>query len=242
MPEVEMDIDGLIEFCNGKRVRIIYSVHIPALAFLFHHYLPHFIRKEKEIVFLLYSEGLARKLEVEYQAFFEKMDPEKQKIKDALDNARIIKVGSNEKIPFGKLGDYIQLTDLDTIMDELTTKLSNFDGNVLLVIYGLHLVSAVYGSKGVERILKLFDVLEDDLTMVSMVPSEIYPTSHHVLFQELYDIVIKISTEEEFVAFGEDTFLVGIVQSFTPKIPIGYMRVRVIPELRLERIGTLVRS
>ena len=70
-------------------------------------------------------------------------------------------------------------------MNEMTAKLSNIDGNALLVMYGLHLVPAVYVSKE-SNLLKLFDVLEDDLTWPSWYPSK-YTGISSCFFQELHN-------------------------------------------------------
>lgn len=232
-----ISLNKLIALCEGKRVRIAYNAHIPAIAFLFHHFIPQFIDEGKKLYFLVYSESLTRKLEVDYQSFFEDMTPEKQKVKQSLDDTLVIKVGSDDTIPFGQIDRFIHLTDLDSTMDEMIAMASSLDENALLVEYGLHLIPDIYGSKGLEKVFKFFESLERDLTFVSLVPLKMHSTyPYHGSFQDLYDVVIKVSTEEEFVAFGEETFLIGISHSYTPKIPLGYMRVIVTPDFKLKKI------
>jgi len=227
-------VDDLISICDRRRVRVTYTAHLPAVAFLFHHCIPYFVKRNRDIHFLVYSESIARKLKVEYQAFFEDMSDFKREIKDALDEAEIIKVGTNDKVPFGKLHYLVHIKDPKDTIDNLIPVLKKLDENDVLIIYGLYLIPVIYGFEGIWEILRLFESLKEDLTLVSFVPLEAYPTtSIHGLFREIYDIVINICREKDYVAFGEEIYLLGLEQSYTPKMPPGYIRVRVSPELKL---------
>jgi len=233
----EFGITSLAVFCESRRTRLVYDIYTPALALLFRHFIPCAAIRNKDLYFIVYSETMMRRLADAYKTVFYKVnDEEKLKVKNALDRAKIVKIGLEDNVPFGKLMRFIKAGDLNRVIDELALAVSDIVEDAVVFCYGLHLISEVHDVDGIENAVRILDSLGENATLINIVPGEIHRSrAFMILFDDLYDVTLKLMIETKQEEFDSNVFVLSVVRSYSPEIR-GYMRIKLKPGYILERI------
>lgn len=177
-----------------------------------------------------------RRLANVYKSVFYEADEEKLKVKNALDRAKIVKIGLEDSVPFGKLMRFIEAGDLNRVIDELALAISDIVEDAVVFCYGLHLISEVHDVDGIENAVRILDSLGENATLINIVPSEIHRNrAFMILFDDLYDVTLKLMIETKQEEFDGNVFVLSVVRSYSPEIR-GYMRIKLKPGYILERI------
>ncbi len=232
----EFGMANLAVFCESKRTRLVYDVYTPALALLFRHFIPCAAIRGKDLYFIVYSETMSRRLANAYKTVFYEVDEETLKVKNALDRAKIVKVGLEDSVPFGKLMRFIKAGDLNRVIDELALAISGVVEDAVVFCYGLHLISEAYDVDGIGNAVKILDSLDENATLINVIPGEIHRSQAlETLFSDLYDVSLKIVCETKLGEYDGNVFILGVIRSYSPEIR-GYMKVRLKPGYILERL------
>ena len=216
-----------IEKFEGKRIRIVYDQTYPAVSLVFYHILPVF--KSKRLIVCAYSDTTCRKLKEHYR-FISEHSPEIAKL---LDKALFIKIGRRDTIPFGRLYEYIPEDRIRMELNRLEIAASKIRSDDLVLILGFYLMQAIYGRSLLRSLIKLIDVLPEDVTLVTLSPYGLYDYTTSRIIDRFYDVVVRIVKEEEPLEFGEDVYIIGIEESITREITPGFERYKILPDGRL---------
>ncbi|AGK61455.1 hypothetical protein Asulf_01472 [Archaeoglobus sulfaticallidus PM70-1] len=219
----------LIKKLEHLKTRIVFDSRYPMLKLLFHYVIPCFSSKRQ--IFVVFSDTMCRWLENAYLSFKE----ESPKIVEILRNASIIKIGFSEDVPFGRLYEQVPYGNPKETLSELEDLLSKLKNDDLLVCYGTHLIPALYGANTLSSILRIFDILPKWITLFAPEPDNVYERHVDNLIQRFYDVILRIKKEEEYVSFGEETYLIGVDQSYIRDIQPGFAK------FCIEKDGKLVR-
>jgi len=217
----------LIEKFEGKRIRIIYDQTYPAVSLVFYHIVPTF--KSKRLIICVYSDTTCRKLREHYR-FISEHAPEVARI---LDGALFIKIGRKDTIPFGTLYEFIPEDRIRKEINRLEIAAGKIRGNDLVLIPGFYLMQAIYGRSLLRSLIRLMDVLPDDVTLVSLSPYGLYDYTTSRIIDRFFDVVVRIVKEEEPLEFGEDVYIIGVEESITREITPGFERYKILPDGRL---------
>jgi hypothetical protein len=223
------DISSIIKKLEHLKTRIVFNSRYPMLSLLFHYIVPCFSSKRQ--IFVVFSDTMCRRLETAYLSFKE-VSP----IKEVLKNAHIIKVGLSEDVPFGVLYAQITYEEPKEVLSEIEDVLSKMKNEDLVVFYGVHFIPALYGADVLGNILRIFDVLPKRITLFAPEPNNVYERHVDNLIQRFYDVVLRIKRSEDFVGFGEETYFIGVEQSYVWGIPPGFARFCIGKDGRLEEV------
>lgn len=221
-----MVLDRIGKF-EGKRIRIVYDQTYPAVSLVFYHILPTF--KSKRLVICAYSDTTCRKLKEHYR-FISERSPDVAKL---LDNALFIKIGRRDSIPFGRLYEFIPEDRIKMELNRLELAAGKIRSNDLVLILGFYLMQAIYGRSLLRSLIRLIDILPEDVTLITLSPYGLYDYTTSRIIDRFYDVVIRIVKEEEPLEFGEDVYIIGVEESITREIPPGFERYKILPDGRL---------
>jgi hypothetical protein len=213
-------IDDLIPKLKGLRTRIVYDSHTPRDILFYHHVLPCFL--DKKIFLAVYSDTISRRLRKRY----EDLSRTYPNIASILDRIHIIKIGQKENIPYGKSYEFISEDDPSKALRRLKTIFEKL-GNDVLIFSGFSMLIAIGGHKILNDVFSLFDSLPENITLLDFHPDGFYDEQTNKLMEKLYDVIIKIKREEEYMEFGETTYLAGVEQSIISEIEPGFTRFKV---------------
>ncbi len=223
-------IDSLIRKLEHLKTRIVFDSRYPMISLVFRHIVPYFSSKRQ--IFVVYSDTMCRRLE----NIFSLIKEESVEVADILEEANIIKIGLSSDIPFGSLYGHIPYEEPEDIFSGLRDTLMKLDSDDLLIFYGTHLIPALYGSSVLSDVMRLFDALPKGITLFTPVPKGINEKRVDNIITRFYDVILKISKEENIMCLDEETYLIGVMQSYIKNIPPGFSRFRV------RRDGKLVKA
>ncbi len=191
---------------EGLRTLIIYDSPYAARSLIFYHILPRF--ESKNLFIAVFSDTMYRRLEKTYESIAKTS----QEIAKVLENAKIIKIGLKEKVSFGKL---YKLINPDLWSKGLADVVKNLGKDDILIFHGFSIIPAIYGQKAIMNLLRILDLMPEDVTLISKLP-RIYEESMINLLERFYDVVINIERS------GEETYIIGVSQSIIMDIKPGF--------------------
>ncbi|RLI79792.1 hypothetical protein DRP05_02845 [Archaeoglobales archaeon] len=159
-----------------------------------------------------------RRLEKMYESLAE-TSPHIAKL---LDRAKIIKIGNNDRISFGELYQLINY-EWQKFVD-VVKRLGNDD---VILFHGFSIIPAMYGKKAMIDMLKLFDSISENITLINKYHEKLYDERTEKLMGRFYDVVLRVErTEGEFAGF-EETHVIGVDQSIVMDIKPGFKRFKI---------------
>lgn len=223
---IVMVLDVIDRF-EGRRVRIVYDQTYPAVSLVFYHILPVF--RNKRVIVGVYSDTTCRKLKEHYK-FVSRHAPD---IAEILDRAYVIKIGRRDSIPFGRLYHYIPEDAIRREFERLEIAAGKLRNDDLLLTFGFYLMPSIYGKWVLRRLIRLLDMLPEEITMVNLSPYGLFDYSTSRVIDRFYDVVVRIVKEEEPLDLGNDIYVIGVEESVTRDIRPGFERFRIMPDGRL---------
>ncbi len=205
-------LEDLISRLDGLRTLLVYDSPVTVWSLLFHHILSHF--ESKNVYLAIYSESMNRRASKSYESLL-RTSPEKAR---NLDKVNIIKIGTNEEIPFGKLYEFIKLDE--SWCDKLENIIKNFDNSDVVIFHGFSLVQILYDKKWLIQKLRFFDHIPPDVTIINKVSKEFYSGWEEGVLKKLHDVVIKIEKSERGLVDYDNSYLIGVEQSIIVDVPI----------------------
>ncbi len=215
---------------EGRRVRIVYDQTHPAISLAFHHILPEF--KNKRLIIAVYSDSMCRKLREHYD-FISKHSPNIAKI---LDKAYFVKVGRKDSVPFGRIYEFIPEDTISKEFERLEISACKLREEDIVFVFGFHLMFAIYGRWIFRKIIRIFDLLPERITLISISPYGLHDYSTSRTIDKFFDVVIRIVKEEEPLDFGQDIYIIGVEESVTREIKPGFERFKILPDGRLSKL------
>ncbi|ADC65606.1 hypothetical protein Ferp_1455 [Ferroglobus placidus DSM 10642] len=214
----EFDLDDVVSKLEGLRTLIVYDSKYVVRSLIFGKIIPRYA--DKKLFIAVYSDSMMRRLGKTYESI-----PDAN-VKRILDRAAIIKVGLNERIPFGKLHAYVDIHSewWEDLIDELYEV-----GDALLIFHGFSLLPLVYGKEAWKYLMDIFDALPDEVTFVNKIASNLYGGEVKQFMERFHDVILKIRWEEEFFPVGK-TYWIGVEQSIIFDVKPGYARYKLVGE------------
>ncbi len=217
----------IIDRFEGRRVRVVYDQTYPAVSLVFYHILPVF--SSKRVIVSVYSDTTCRKLKEHYK-FVSRHAPD---IAETLDRAYVIKIGRKDSIPFGRLYHYIPEDAIKKEFERLEIAAGKLRNDDLLLTFGFYLMPSIYGRWVLRRLIRLLDMLPEEITMVNLSPYGLFDYSTSRVIDRFYDVVVRIVKEEEPLDLGNDIYVIGVEESVTRDIRPGFERFRITSDGRL---------
>ncbi len=170
-----------------------------------------------------------RRLEKTYESI-SKASPH---LAELLNKTKIIKIGLKNRVSFGELYRLIN-PDL-TWYKKFFKVVKEFDHDDAVIFYGFSIIPLMYGQRAMVDILKLFDSMSDNVTLISKYPEKLYDEAVSKLMERFYDVVMKVERTEEFFGF-EETYTIGVDQSIVIDVKPGFARFKVGEDGRLIKV------
>ncbi len=220
----------LIPKFEGRRVRIVYDQTYPAISLAFYHILPEF--KDKRLIIAVYSDSMCRKLREHYE-FISKHSPQ---VAEILDKAYFVKVGRKDSVPFGRLYEFVPEDDISKEFERLEISAGKLREKDVVFVFGFYLMFAIYGRWMLRKMVRILDLLPENLTLISLSPYGLYDYSTSRVIDKFFDVVIRIVKEEEPLDFGQDIYIIGVEESVTREIKPGFERFKILPNGKLSKL------
>ncbi len=224
------DINEIIPKLEHTRTRVVYDNIYPAMTLLLQNILPQFATKR--IFFAIYSDIMCRGLQRFYTSCAEK-SPEVVRL---LEKANIIKVGQKKQVIFGNLYKFIPESEAEEELQEVEDAMRDLTDNDLIIFLGFHKLVLIRDYSILKNAIKIFNTIPDKTTVFCFTPAGTYDEKINSLVEGLYDVMIRIKREEEFMAFGEEIYLVGIEHSLIQDIQTGYGRFKITENGKFVRV------
>jgi len=207
------------------RTLIIYNSPYAARSLLFYHIIPQF--SSKNIFIAVYSDTMYRRLEKTYESI-SKTSPQIAKL---LDKAKIIKIGTKDRVSFGELYEFINL-DL-TWHRRFVDVVKRLHDDDVIIFHGFSIIPLMYGMKAMMDMLKVLDMMPEGITLINKCSEKLYDEAVNKLMERFYDVVLKVERSEgEFLGF-EETYTIGVDQSIVMDIKPGFARFKIGEDGRL---------
>ncbi|AEA47196.1 hypothetical protein Arcve_1189 [Archaeoglobus veneficus SNP6] len=186
---ISMKPAELLELLEHKRTAIVTDDDYSATTLLYYTIAP--LVKEK-LHLVVYSEIMCRKLGI----VFDSIVRDEPRLKDVIDNLRVIKIGKKEEVAYGKLVAFVdESKDIHETVRELQRIMNRLEDNSIVVFLGSGLAIHKYGiSTVVKATEELFSGIKSSLTELYFIPS---PVSMNVI-AKLFDVVIRVKRSEDF--------------------------------------------
>jgi len=205
-------LDELIPNLEGLRTLVVYDSPIGIRNLLFFHVLPYFDRVNKNVYLAVYSESMCRRMRKSVESLL-RIHPE---IAKRLEKVRIIKVGSNEEVPFGKLHIFIELNE--KWCEELACVVNALGKDDLLMFHGFSIIQIMYERKWLVDKLRFFESLPQDVTILNKISREFYTGWVEGAMKKLHDVVLRVEKSERGLIEGEDSYTIAVEQSIVADI------------------------
>lgn len=207
------------------RTLIVYNSPYAARSLLLYHIIPHF--SSKNIFIAVYSDTMYRRLEKTYESI-SKTSPQIAKL---LDKAKIIKIGTNDRISFGKLYEFINL-DL-TWHRRFVEVIKRLDDDDVIIFHGFSIIPAMYGQRAIIDMLKVLDVMPEDITLINKFSEKLYDEAVSKLMERFYDVVLRVERSEGELLGFEESYTIGVDQTIIMDVKPGIRRFKIGEDGRL---------
>lgn len=208
---------SIISKLDGLRIKIFYDSAYALRSLLFFHILPQF--SFKNLFIAVFSDTMQRRLGKTYETMV-RTSPE---IAQILERANIIKIGTKNEVPFGRLYQLIPsgLTWLRTFREFL----KGLGEKDLILFHGFSILPKIYGKTYVKNVLNLFESIPDGPTVIGKSSKKIYDDATIGFTNMFYDVVLEIERIEE-VGF-EEFYKIGVSQSIVGDVQPGFGRFKI---------------
>ena len=205
----QLNLQEFARNLKGLRVLFKYDSSYLIRLLIISHFLPKIPRENLYLV--IFSDIMHRRFEKTFESL-------PDDLKRELNDAKIIKVGTNSESLFGEVVSLVDFQSWDVKLSKILSDLSNDD---LLLFHGFSLAFSIY-EDGFERFVKVANEMPYSVTVLNKYPD--IGDSCGWLLERLHDVVVSVK-RDEYMEF-EESFSITVEQSIVMNIKPSFARVR----------------
>ncbi len=206
-----INLDELVSSMVGLRTLIVYDSLYAVRSLLFRHIIPNLAKKWK-VRTVVYSDTIYRRLKKTRDSLLKLSSSSVDILKDV----EIVKIGFKEN------SDSCRFIDINS---NWSKKIVNgVDQSSVLILYGFSLYYLKHGRRAMISLLKMFDRLPEDLTVIGTWPKSHYDNISGMFLEKMYDIILNL--EKVDMGFDE-TYSIRVDQSIVLDVKPSYGRFKI---------------
>jgi len=197
------ELDLLLQQLEGTRTLIVYD-NLYALGSLLSHHIAYYYSSKKTTYVVMFFETTHMRAKKLYEQI------RNSKIREILNDVKVVKIGIRSDIPFGKLYAFIHKEG--NWLKELTNTLRNINGRDVICFLGITPCIWIFGDNMKRNLLEMYEAIPEGVTTFCEIYKKTYDRNLSDFMDILHDVVLYLKRCEGFVE-SRDVYAIEIIQS-----------------------------